>query len=441
MGLDAFDQLRGRPPKITHEPTTARITKIDTDGMWVVPIGGDLTVPVGPCPLVDGLAVNDLCLLVFTQERPWAYAPTAQGGVLPDGRLPDRLRELPATIVDWNEATRSGFYRVEGPAANQPPGGHFGYVAEVLALAVDYVVQNAYALMDETPDPSSVRVHYRRVLQFGMWSAWERVDQHTAADVTSGTFAIARLPVAFSGTLSSTTVVRADDSRLYDARTPTAHSHAAGDTTSGTFAIARLPVAASGTLSSTTVVRADDSRLSNARTPTAHTHAQADVTGLAAALATLTARLDILERPGVMIHWGGGPAPAGYLLCDGSAVSRTTYAALFAQIGTTYGAGDGSSTFNLPDARDRKLLGASGARARGTTGGADTATLAAANLPANISLTAGVTASGGSGENGGLSVTQGPTGGRFAHPVTTNGTATPVPVMDPYLAVNVLIKT
>lgn len=394
MGLDAFDQLRGRPPKITHEPTTARITKIDTDGMWVVPIGGDLTVPVGPCPLVDGLAVNDLCLLVFTQERPWAYAPTAQGGVLPDGRLPDRLRELPATIVDWNEATRSGFYRVEGPAANQPPGGHFGYVAEVLALAVDYVVQNAYALMDETPDPSSVRVHYRRVLQFGMWSAWERVDQHTAADVTSGT-----------------------------------------------FAIARLPVAASGTLSSTTVVRADDSRLSNARTPTAHTHAQADVTGLAAALATLTARLDILERPGVMIHWGGGPAPAGYLLCDGSAVSRTTYAALFAQIGTTYGAGDGSSTFNLPDARDRKLLGASGARARGTTGGADTATLAAANLPANISLTAGVTASGGSGENGGLSVTQGPTGGRFAHPVTTNGTATPVPVMDPYLAVNVLIKT
>jgi microcystin-dependent protein len=40
--------------------------------------------------------------------------------------------------------------------------------------------------------------------------------------------------------------------------------------------------------------------------------------------------------------------PAGYLLCDGSAVSRTTYADLFAVIGTTFGAGDGSTTFNLP---------------------------------------------------------------------------------------------
>ncbi|RWZ78929.1 MAG: hypothetical protein EOT05_00085 [Candidatus Microsaccharimonas sossegonensis] len=46
-------------------------------------------------------------------------------------------------------------------------------------------------------------------------------------------------------------------------------------------------------------------------------------------------------------------APSGYLLEDGSAVSRTTYAALFAVIGTTYGAGNGSTTFNLPDSRGR----------------------------------------------------------------------------------------
>lgn len=43
-------------------------------------------------------------------------------------------------------------------------------------------------------------------------------------------------------------------------------------------------------------------------------------------------------------------APAGWLRCDGSAVSRTTYAALFAVCGTSYGAGDGSTTFNLPSA-------------------------------------------------------------------------------------------
>ena len=52
--------------------------------------------------------------------------------------------------------------------------------------------------------------------------------------------------------------------------------------------------------------------------------------------------------------WAGGSSdiPDGYLLCDGSAVSRTQYTALYALIGDTYGAGDGSTTFNLPDLRD-----------------------------------------------------------------------------------------
>ena len=53
---------------------------------------------------------------------------------------------------------------------------------------------------------------------------------------------------------------------------------------------------------------------------------------------------------GTIIPYGGTTAPTGFLVCDGSAVSRTTYAALFAVIGTKYGEGDGSTTFNLPDA-------------------------------------------------------------------------------------------
>ena len=51
---------------------------------------------------------------------------------------------------------------------------------------------------------------------------------------------------------------------------------------------------------------------------------------------------------GSIIPYAGTTIPAGYLLCDGSAISRTTYSALFAAIGTTYGAGDGNSTFNIP---------------------------------------------------------------------------------------------
>ena len=61
---------------------------------------------------------------------------------------------------------------------------------------------------------------------------------------------------------------------------------------------------------------------------------------------------------GVIQMFGGSTPPAGWLLCDGSAVSRTTYAVLFAAIGTTWGAGDGSTTFNLPDLRGRAPIGA-----------------------------------------------------------------------------------
>ncbi len=59
--------------------------------------------------------------------------------------------------------------------------------------------------------------------------------------------------------------------------------------------------------------------------------------------------------PGTMIHFAGKTLPDGWLICNGAAVSRTTYAALFAAIGTTYGSGDGSTTFNLPNAGGRFL--------------------------------------------------------------------------------------
>jgi microcystin-dependent protein len=65
----------------------------------------------------------------------------------------------------------------------------------------------------------------------------------------------------------------------------------------------------------------------------------------------------------MILPYAGGTIPNGYLLCDGSAVSRTTYAALFVAIGTTWGVGNGSTTFNLPDLRGRALLGS------GTGGG------------------------------------------------------------------------
>ena len=60
---------------------------------------------------------------------------------------------------------------------------------------------------------------------------------------------------------------------------------------------------------------------------------------------------------GTMLCWSTATAPTGWLLCDGSAVSRTTYSALFTAISTSFGSGDGSTTFNIPDMRGRWAAG------------------------------------------------------------------------------------
>lgn len=89
---------------------------------------------------------------------------------------------------------------------------------------------------------------------------------------------------------------------------------------------------------------------------------------------------------GIIQQFGGTSAPTGYLICDGSAVSRTTYSSLFAAIGTTYGPGNGSTTFNLPDLRGRVAVGKSTDAefdAMGETGGAKTNTLTTSQLPAH----------------------------------------------------------
>ncbi len=64
--------------------------------------------------------------------------------------------------------------------------------------------------------------------------------------------------------------------------------------------------------------------------------------------------------PGTVVAFAGATPPEGWLLCDGSAVSRTTYADLYAVIGNTHGRGDNVSTFNKPDYRGRFLRGVDG---------------------------------------------------------------------------------
>jgi microcystin-dependent protein len=73
--------------------------------------------------------------------------------------------------------------------------------------------------------------------------------------------------------------------------------------------------------------------------------------------ATVVEITQIILPAGMILPFGNTSAPSGYLACDGAAVSRTTYATLFAAIGTVWGVGDGSTTFNIPDLRGAFVRG------------------------------------------------------------------------------------
>jgi hypothetical protein len=82
------------------------------------------------------------------------------------------------------------------------------------------------------------------------------------------------------------------------------------------------------------------------------------VQGSATTLLQLIQRVEDLVPPGTIHAYAGNSPPKGYLPCNGSAFSRTTYSKLFAAISTKYGDGDKVYTFNVPDLQGRAIVGA-----------------------------------------------------------------------------------
>jgi microcystin-dependent protein len=153
-------------------------------------------------------------------------------------------------------------------------------------------------------------------------------------------------------------------------------------------------------------------------------------------------------KTGMMIDYGSTTPPAGWLVCDGSAVSRTTYANLFATISTIWGVGDGSTTFNLPNLKGSVSVGSGGLTTTqfsgntvGYMGGEYKHTLletelAAHNHPGSI-LDVTTTGLGGSGQ----SVTLVHGGSTATLTITSDGNNTPFNVMQPGAVVLKIIKT
>tara|TARA_E500000318_G_scaffold100058_2_gene102498 strand:- start:2880 stop:3446 length:567 start_codon:yes stop_codon:yes gene_type:complete len=162
-----------------------------------------------------------------------------------------------------------------------------------------------------------------------------------------------------------------------------------------------------------------------------------------------------------IVPWSDSSVPSGFLECNGQAVSRSTYSALFAIIGTTYGAGDGSTTFAVPDLQDNVAIGKSGTKPIASTGGANTVTSTGnvGGSTANATLTTGQLAS--HAHSGGFSQSSfkfaspnspaplaGPanTGNQgsdegHSHNMSANFTGDATSVVQPYLTVIYIIKT
>ena len=152
---------------------------------------------------------------------------------------------------------------------------------------------------------------------------------------------------------------------------------------------------------------------------------------------------------GAIQSYGGSTAPYGWILCDGRAVNRSAYSELFNVIGTTYGSGDGSTTFNVPDLRGRVLIGESSSYAIGSNGGKESVTLSAAiGACNNNGESLGYCAEPRSEYQAGHQATYIVTGGGVAYskwnhstPVTDfNSSSRNTSIMQPYLVGNYIIK-
>ena len=312
----------------------------------------------------------------------------------------------------------------------------------------------------------------------------------TLTDNTGSTDQSRNAALEFAGTLTANvTITVPDEEKTYFIRENTTGSFAVQIKTVGGTALTLSQgkntfVACNGTsiyqLDSPTSVT---SFTANTLTATSITTSVLDVTQIEGGKATFTGNVSATEYyggggnltgivgvpSGALFPFAGASAPSGFILCFGQAISRTTYSGLFTAIGTTYGVGDGSTTFAIPDLRGRAVAGqddmggTSANRLTGLAGGVDgdtlggvggieAVTLLTANMPTEIEYDSNLTFTKTTLDDAANNLQVWPYGGSSLNKVATiissnstlfnsAGTATAVNNVQPTFILNYIIKT
>lgn len=297
----------------------------------------------------------------------------------------------------------------------------------------DWVTATAYEILDLAVDAA------------GDGNVYVALEDHT-----SGTFATDKSAgkwMLFTAAVNSAAIQGYATAAAASATAADASADAA-DASADAAAASQTAAASSASAAATSASTASTHKTA---AETAETNAEAAQAAAEVAQAAAEAAASSLSIPaGTIVPYGGSSAPTGWLLCYGQAISRTDYSGLFGVIGTTYGNGNGSTTFNVPDLRGRFPLGkddmggsaanrVAGATSLNGNGGNQylqnhvhgTGTLAIAASSNTSIADGGGTPQGAAAE----SHTHGLSGS------TGNPTSATVSQMNPYLVINYIIKT
>lgn len=333
-------------------------------------------------------------------------------------------------VKDQTTASQNGIYvAVPGAWARAADAATSAMVTSGMYTYVSVGTQNAssgFALT--TPDPITLGT---TALSFVQFSGAGQIIAGAALNKTGNTLDVVgttnRITVSGSGVdIASTYVGQTSITTL-------------GTISTGTWSATTIAVNKGGT-GATTLAAGYLKGNGTSAVSSVSTIPATDITGLGA----------VSMPSGSITMMGGATIPSGWLYCDGTAVSRTTYSALFTAIGTVYGVGDGSTTFNLPNFKGRVPVGIDATTefaGAGTTGGEKTHLLTVAEIPSHGHNASGTNVNGypghltaAGGQNAGYTNAGSGDLYIFTQPSLTGGGGAHNN-LQPYLTVNFIIKT